>query len=197
MQGLADGYFVLPYTIGNYLSPLLGEAPVDTGHDAFKQAEKTVRERIDQLLSIGGTRTVDWFHRELGKILWDYCGMGRNREGLKKALSEIPALRAEFEADVRVLGDDASLNESLEKAGRVEDFFELAELMCIDALDRDESCGAHFREEHQTAEGEALRNDEDYSYVAAWERSADGGAPTLHKEHLEFEYVALSQRSYK
>ncbi len=197
MQGLADGYFVLPYTIGNYLSPLLGQAPVDTGHDAFKQAEKTVRERIDQLLSIGGTRTVDWFHRELGKILWDYCGMGRNREGLEKALSEIPALRAEFEADVRVLGDDASLNESLEKAGRVEDFFELAELMCIDALDRDESCGAHFREEHQTAEGEALRNDEDYSYVAAWEHNDAGGPPTLHKEPLEFEYVALSQRSYK
>jgi succinate dehydrogenase / fumarate reductase flavoprotein subunit len=144
MQGLADGYFVLPYTIGNYLAPLLGESVVDTDHNAFTQAEKDVRGRIDRLLSVGGTRSVDWFHRELGRILWDYCGMSRSEESLKKALSEIPALREEFHRDVRVLGDDASLNESLEKAGRVADFFELAELMCVDALDRNESCGAHF-----------------------------------------------------
>jgi len=197
MQGLADGYFVLPYTIGNYLAPLLGESPVDTDHDAFKQAEKDVRSRIDQLLSVGGTRSVDWFHRELGKILWDYCGMSRSRESLEKALSEIPALREEFQNDVRVLGDDASLNESLEKVGRVSDFFELAELMCVDALDRNESCGAHFREEYQTEDGEARRDDEHYRYVAAWESNGVEEAPTLHKEQLEYEHVELVQRSYK
>jgi succinate dehydrogenase / fumarate reductase flavoprotein subunit len=197
MQGLADGYFVLPYTIGNYLAPLLGESPVDTDHDAFKQVEKDVRGRIDHLLSVGGTRSVDWFHRELGKILWDYCGMSRSEESLKKALSEIPALREEFHNDVRVLGDDASLNESLEKAGRVADFFELAELMCVDALDRNESCGAHFREEYQTEDGEARRNDEEYRYVAAWESNGVGNAPTLHKEQLDYEHVELVQRSYK
>jgi succinate dehydrogenase / fumarate reductase flavoprotein subunit len=197
MQGLADGYFVLPYTIGNYLAPMLGEAPVDTDHDAFKQVEKDVRGRIDQLLAVGGTRSVDWFHRELGKILWDYCGMSRSEESLKKALSEIPALREEFHKDVRVLGDDASLNESLEKAGRVADFFELAELMCVDALDRNESCGAHFREEHQTEDGEARRDDQHYRYVAAWESNGVGNAPTLHKEQLHYDHVELVQRSYK
>jgi len=197
MQGLADGYFVLPYTIGNYLAPLLGESVVDTDHDAFKQAEKDVRGRIDELLSVGGTRSVDWFHRELGRILWDYCGMSRSRESLEKALSEIPALREEFHSDVRVLGDDASLNESLEKAGRVADFFELAELMCVDALDRNESCGAHFREEYQTEDGEARRDDEHYRYVAAWENNGVDRAPTLHKEQLEYEHVELVQRSYK
>ncbi|HSK91104.1 MAG TPA: fumarate reductase/succinate dehydrogenase flavoprotein subunit [Euzebyales bacterium] len=196
MQGLADGYFVLPYTIGNYLAPLLGETAVGTDHDAFRVSEKEVRERVDRLLAVKGTRSVDWFHRELGKIVWDYCGMSRSREGLEKALSEIPALYEEFKTDVRVLGDDHSLNESLEKAGRVEDFFELAQLMCQDALHRNESCGGHFREEHQTEDGEALRDDENYSYVAAWEHS-DGGPATLHKEPLEFEYVALTQRSYK
>jgi succinate dehydrogenase / fumarate reductase flavoprotein subunit len=197
MQGLADGYFVLPYTIGNYLAPLLGESLVDTDHDAFKQAEKDVRSRIDQLLSVGGTRSVDWFHRELGRILWDYCGMSRSRESLEKALSEIPALREEFHSDVRVLGDDASLNESLEKAGRVADFFELAELMCFDALDRNESCGAHFREEYHTEDGEARRDDEHYRYVAAWESNGVHEAPTLHKEPLVYEHVELVQRSYR
>jgi succinate dehydrogenase / fumarate reductase flavoprotein subunit len=197
MQGLADGYFVLPYTIGDYLAPLLGEVKVDTDHDAFRRVEKDVRARIDHLLGVGGTRSVDWFHRELGRIVWDNCGMSRSRESLEKALSEIPALREEFQSDVRVLGDDQSLNESLEKAGRVEDFFELAELMCQDALYREESCGGHFREEHQTEEGEALRDDENFSHVAAWEFNGAGQAAGLHIEPLEFEYVAPTQRSYK
>jgi succinate dehydrogenase / fumarate reductase flavoprotein subunit len=197
MQGLSDGYFVLPYTIGDYLAPLLGEGKVDINHDAFKHAEKDVRERIDHLLGVGGTRTVDWFHRELGKILWDHCGMSRSKESLEKALSEIPALRDEFHKDVRVLGDDMSLNESLEKAGRVEDFFELSELMCQDALHRDESCGGHFREEHQTDDGEALRDDENFSHVAAWQFNGAGTAASLHTEPLVFEHVKPSQRSYK
>jgi succinate dehydrogenase / fumarate reductase flavoprotein subunit len=197
MQGLADGYFVLPYTIGDYLAPLLGEVKVDTDHDAFRRVEKDVRARIDRLLGVGGTRSVDWFHRELGRILWDDCGMSRSRERLEKALSEIPALREEFQSDVRVLGDDQSLNESLEKAGRVEDFFELAELMCQDALYREESCGGHFREEHQTDDGEALRDDENFSHVAGWEFTGVGQAASLHIEPLEFEYVAPTQRSYK
>jgi succinate dehydrogenase / fumarate reductase flavoprotein subunit len=197
MQGLADGYFVLPYTIGDYLAPLLGEGKVDPDHDAFKRVEKEVRERIDHLIGVNGTRSVNWFHRELGRILWDHCGMSRSRESLEKALSEIPALRAEFHADVRVLGDDQSLNESLENAGRVEDFFELAELMCRDALYRDESCGGHFREDHQTEDGEALRDDQNFSHVAAWEFNGVGREPTLHTEPLEFKYVELTQRSYK
>jgi succinate dehydrogenase / fumarate reductase flavoprotein subunit len=197
MQGLADGYFVLPNTIGDYLAPLLGEGRVDTDHDAFRRVEKEVRERIDHLIGVGGTRSVNWFHRELGRIMWDHCGMSRSRESLEKALSEIPALREEFHTDVRVLGDDQSLNESLENAGRVEDFFELAELMCRDALHRDESCGGHFREEYQTEDGEALRDDENFSHVAAWEFNGVGHEATLHTEPLEFEHVALSQRSYK
>jgi succinate dehydrogenase / fumarate reductase, flavoprotein subunit len=197
MQGLADGYFVLPYTIGDYLAPLLGEGEVDTDHDAFRRVEKEVRERIDHLIGVGGTRSVNWFHRELGRILWDHCGMSRSRESLEKALSEIPALREEFHSDVRVLGDDQSLNESLENAGRVEDFFELAELMCRDALHRDESCGGHFREEYQTEDGEALRDDEHFSHVAAWEFNGAGQEPNLHTEPLEFEHVQLTQRSYK
>lgn len=197
MQGLADGYFVLPYTIGDYLAPMLGERPVPTDHEAFRAAERGVRDDIDRLLGTGGTRSVDWFHRELGKILWDYCGMARNRSGLEKALSEIPALREEFHNDVRVLGENETLNQSLEKAGRVADFFELGELMCRDALHREESCGGHFREESQTEEGEALRDDEHFSYVAAWEFEGVGKPSTLHTEDLEFENVKLSQRSYK
>ena len=197
MQGLADGYFVLPYTIGDYLAPLLGTKPVPTDHPEFTAAETEVTSRVDHLLGIGGTRTVDHYHRELGRILWDYCGMARNRTGLEKALSEIPALREEFHTNVRVLGDNESYNQSLEKAGRVADFFELAELMCHDALHREESCGGHFREESQTEEGEALRDDEDYAYVAAWEYRGVGERPRLHREDLEFEYVQLSQRSYK
>ena len=196
MQGLADGYFVLPYTIGDYLADYLNEPVVPTDDPAFAEVETDVADRTNRLLSIGGTRSADWFNRELGKIVWDYCGMARSGEGLEKALSEIPALEAEFWADLRVLGESDSYNQSLEKAGRVADFFELARLMCVDALDREESCGAHFRLEHQTEEGEALRNDEDFTYVSAWDWN-DGGEPALVKEDLEFENVELTQRSYK
>jgi succinate dehydrogenase / fumarate reductase, flavoprotein subunit len=197
MQGLADGYFVLPYTIGDYLAPRLGEPKADTGAAEFEQAEAEVRARIDHFLSVKGTRSVDHFHRELGRILWDYCGMERTREGLEKALAEIPALREEFETDLRVLGSADSLNSSLEKAGRVADFFELAELMCKDALVREESCGGHFRAEHQTDEGEALRDDENFAHVTAWEWTGDPGNAIEHREPLDFQYVELTQRSYK
>ncbi len=197
MQGLADGYFVLPYTIGDYLAPFLGEDPVPTDDAAFQEVEQDVRDRMEGWLAVKGSRTVDHFHRELGKIMLEHCGMSRSEAGLEKALAEIPALREEFRSDVRVLGTNESLNMSLEKVDRVADFFDLAELMCKDALDRNESCGGHFREESQTEEGEALRNDDDYAYSSAWEWSGDPGAPILHKEPLEFEYVKLSQRSYK
>ncbi len=197
MQGLADGYFVLPATISDYLAPLLGTDPVPTHHQAFRDAEAQVRERVDALLSVNGTRSVDHFHRELGKILWEDCGMERSRESLEKALSEIPALREEFHKDVRVLGDGESLNQSLEKAGRVADFLEFGELLCRDALHREESCGGHFRVEHQTEDGEALRDDEHFAYVAAWEYTGDTAHPVLHKEPLEFDNVHLAQRSYK
>jgi succinate dehydrogenase / fumarate reductase, flavoprotein subunit len=197
MQGLADGYFVLPYTIGDYLAPSLGTPKVDVSASEFDAAEADVQERIDRYLGVNGTRSVDWFHRELGKIMWEYCGMGRNRTGLEKALSEIPALRAEFETDVRVLGGADSLNSSLEKVGRVADFFELAELMCRDALVREESCGGHFREEHQTEDGEAHRDDENFAHVTAWQWSGDASTPTEHREPLFYEHVAFSTRSYK
>ncbi len=197
MQGLADGYFVLPYTIGDYLAPQLGAPKVETSAVEFDQAEADVRSRIDRYLSVNGTRSVDWFHRELGRILWDYCGMERNQAGLEKALSEIPALREEFESDVRVLGSADSLNSSLEKVGRVADNFELAELMCRDALTREESCGGHFREEHQTEEGEAKRDDENFAHVTAWEWSGDSARPNEHREPLVYEEVQLSTRSYK
>ena len=197
MQGLADGYFILPNTIGDDLAPRLGEELVPTDHPAFTAALDDVRDRVKRLLSVGGTRSVDWFHRHLGRILWDYCGMARNRAGLEKAISEIRTLREEFYTDVRVLGEGETMNQSLEKAGRVVDFFELAELMCVDALHREESCGGHFREEHQTEDGEALRDDDNFSYVAAWEFTGVGAEPRLHKEDLHFEYVKLAQRSYK
>ena len=196
MQGLADGYFVLPYTIGHYMATH-GKMEVSTDHEEFKKAEADVAERTKKLLSINGTRTVDTFHRELGKIMWEYCGMSRNETGLKKALEMIPALRDEFWHDVRVLGENEEINQSLEKAGRVADFLEFGELMCVDALDRDESCGAHFREEHQTEDGEAVRNDRKYAYVAAWEYTGEPAKPKLHKEELEFESVKLATRSYK
>ncbi|HEY8546923.1 MAG TPA: fumarate reductase/succinate dehydrogenase flavoprotein subunit [Acidimicrobiales bacterium] len=196
MQGLADGYFVASYTLANYLAGLLGEKPVPTSDPAFADVEANVGDRIARFLSVKGTRSVDDFHRDLGKILWDYCGMARNKEGLEKALSEIPALREEFWKDVRVLGGN-SLNQSLEKAGRVADFFELGELMVRDALHREESCGGHFREEHQTEDGEALRDDENFAYVGAWEWTGKGNEPQLHKEPLEFKNVHLTQRSYK
>jgi succinate dehydrogenase / fumarate reductase flavoprotein subunit len=197
MQGLADGYFILPYTIGDYLAPLLGTAPPPTDHPAFVEAQQQVADRVHRFLAIKGSRSVDWFHRELGRIMWDYCGMARSRTGLEKAIAEIAALREEYHTDVRVLGDGESLNQSLEKAGRVADFFELAELMCQDALHREESCGGHFREEHQTPDNEALRDDENFSYVAAWEHTGVGKPAVLHKEDLTFEYVKLAQRSYK
>ena len=197
MQGLADGYFILPYTIGDGLAPLLNKPLVDTNHPAFKAAEAEVTERYRGYLATNGTRSVDWFHRELGHIVWDNCGMERSRPGLEKALAEIPALYQEFKTDLRVLGDDRSLNQSLERAGRVDDFFQLAELMCRDALEREESCGGHFRVEHQTEEGEALRDDENFAYVAAWEWTGPDTPAELHKEHLDFKYVHLAQRSYK
>jgi succinate dehydrogenase / fumarate reductase flavoprotein subunit len=197
MQGLADGYFILPYTIGDYLAPLLSEPPVPTDDQAFRQAEAAVDDRVRGLLGVRGSRSVDWFHRELGKTMWDHCGMARHRPGLEQAISELAVLREEYHRDVRVLGDNQSLNQSLEKAGRVADFFELAELMCQDALHREESCGGHFREEHQTADNEAMRDDENFAYVAAWEFDGVGRPATLHREDLEFEYVKLAQRSYK
>ncbi len=198
MQGLADGYFVLPYTIGDFLADKLNEEKVTTDHEAFQQAEAAVQDRITKLLSINGTRSVDWFHRELGKLMIEYCGLERSEAGLEKAIGEIRALRDEFWSDVRVLGSGDTLNSSLEKAGRVADFFELAELMCVDALDRRESCGGHFRVESQTEEGEALRDDDNYSYVSAWFRDGEEeDSWTLEKEPLEFDYVKLTQRSYK
>jgi succinate dehydrogenase / fumarate reductase flavoprotein subunit len=196
MQGLADGYFVIPYTLGNYLAPRMGR-PRTTDLPEFRAAEAEVKERIDKLLAVGGTRTVDSFHRELGSLLWENCGMGRTAAGLEHAIEAIPELRARFWKEVRVLGDADELNHSLEKAGRVADFLELAELLCRDALHREESCGGHFREEHQTPEGEAKRNDEKFTYVAAWEWKGEGNAPALHREPLTFDYVKPSQRSYK
>ncbi len=197
MQGLADGYFILPYTIGDYLAGLLNTPVVPVDDPVFKEAEASVAERVRSLLAVKGHHSVDHFHRELGRIMWDNCGMARSEETLKKALAEIPELREEFHRDVRVLGDDQSLNQSLEKAGRVSDFLELAELVCLDALQREESCGGHFRVEHQTEEGEALRDDEHFAFVGAWEFEGVGERPTLHKEPLEFEFVHLAQRSYK
>jgi len=197
MQGLADGYFVLPATIGDYLADYLNAPTVPLEDPAFEEAASVTKDRIDNYLSRRGTRTVDDFHRRLGRILWDYCGMARNREGLEKALSEIPALYAEFQTDVKVLGNNESLNQTLEKIGRVDDFFQLAMLMCRDALDREESSGAHLREEYQTADGEAVRNDDDYAYVSAWMWTGDANSPELVKEPLEFENVKLTTRSYK
>jgi succinate dehydrogenase / fumarate reductase, flavoprotein subunit len=198
MQGLADGYFVLPYTLPAYLAPQIGKRP-SVDRPEFKQAEKDVRARTERLLAINGTRSVDSFHRELGLLLWDKCGMARKAGGLREALARIPRLREEFWSDVRVLGDGEALNQSLERAGRVADFLEFAELMCTDALTRDESCGGHFREEHQTPDGEALRDDENFADVFAWEFQGNGSVapPKLHREPLNFETVQLTQRSYK
>jgi succinate dehydrogenase / fumarate reductase flavoprotein subunit len=196
MQGLADGYFVLPYTIGDDLAGRLGETLATDG-EAFRKTEAEVRDRVARLFAVGGSRTVDSFHRELGRIVWNACGMSRTAEGLERAIGAIRDLRAEYWRDVRVVGAGEELNPALEKAGRVADFFELAELMCIDARHREESCGGHFREEHQTPEGEAERDDESFQYVAAWEWGGEGGAPELHKEPLEFDVVHPTQRSYK
>ena len=197
MQGLADGYFVLPYTIGDDLAARLGEAVTPPDDPVFTEAIANVRDATKRFLSIGGTRSDDWFHRELGKVVWEFIGMERTAEGLEKALSEIPALEAEFWADLRIPGSGTTLNSSLEKAGRLADFFQLAKLMARDALEREESCGGHFRAEHQTTEGEAQRDDENFAHVAAWEWHDAGAVQTRHVEELEFEEVALTQRSYK
>ena len=197
MQGLADGYFVLPYTISNGLAPLLNKPVPTTDHPAFVQAETEARERFNGYLNIKGTRSPDWFHRELGKIIWDYCGMERTQQGLEKALSELPALYSEFKKDLRVTGTGESVNQTLEKAGRVDDFFQLGMLMCRDALDREESCGAHFRSEYQTDDGEALRNDEDYCHVSAYKWTGDPMVAELNKEQLVYETAHLATRSYK
>jgi succinate dehydrogenase / fumarate reductase flavoprotein subunit len=195
MQGLADGYFIISYTLADFLaSNKLGN--VSTDHDSFVKAQKDTEDRIKKLLSIKGEKTVDELHRELGKIMWDYVGMSRNEQGLKKAINMIRNLREEFWKNVKVLGDDKDLNQALEKAGRVADFMELAELMAIDALHRNESCGGHFREEYQTEDNEAKRDDENFAYVAAWEFK-ELGKWGLHKEQLTFEYVKPTQRSYK
>lgn len=196
MQGLADGYFVLPFTIADYLAKG-GIEKIDNDAPEFKAVEKEVTEQQNKFISINGKRTPDSFHRELGKLMWDNVGMARNEKGMKETLEKIPQIREEFWQNLKVTGSGAQLNITLEKASRVADFIEFAELMTIDALDRDESCGAHFREEHQTEDGEAVRNDEDYSYSAAWEFNGVGVKPTLHKEDLQFDNVKLAVRSYK
>jgi succinate dehydrogenase / fumarate reductase flavoprotein subunit len=196
MQGLSDGYFVLPYTIGDHLATSqLPTVPED--HPACVEALESAKGRIDQLLSVQGTRTVDSFHRDLGQIMWDNCGMARNKAGLESAVGQIQELREQFWQNVRVLGNGESFNQSLEKAGRVADFLEFGELLATDALHREESCGGHFREEHQTDEGEAKRNDEEFNYVAAWEYNGVGEDSTLHKEPLSFDNVPPATRSYK
>jgi succinate dehydrogenase / fumarate reductase flavoprotein subunit len=196
MQGLADGYFVIPYTIGGYLAgtPL---DELDSSHGAFGDASAVAQARIDKLLGINGMRTVDEFHKELGRVMWDYCGMARNNEGLEKARGLIQSIRSEFWENVTVPGSKGDFNQSLERAGRVADFLEFAELMVIDARERQESCGGHFNEAFQTEENEALRDDENFCHVAAWEYTGEGQAPNFHKEPLNFENVQLAQRSYK
>ncbi len=196
MQGLADGYFILPYTIGDYLA----QAPleqVNTDHPEVRETENEVRSRIDRLLGLDGSRTTDSIHRELGRVLWNGCGMARNASGLKEAIARIPELREEFWATGKVVGSGDAYNQNLENAGRIVDFLELGELMCVDALVREESCGGHFREEHQTPEGEARRDDENFTHVTVWEYAGEGNAPREHREPLEFEHVPPSQRSYK
>ncbi|MGE3858175.1 MAG: fumarate reductase/succinate dehydrogenase flavoprotein subunit [Dehalococcoidia bacterium] len=197
MQGLADGYFVLPATLGDYLAGLLGTKAVPTDHEAFRKAEAEIVDQTKQFMGTNGKHSVDYFHKELGKIVWDRIGMARDKAGLESALRDIPALRADFMRDVKILGTADGLNDSLEKAFRVADFFELAELMARDALHREESCGGHFRVEHQTEDGEADRDDDNFSYVGAWEWNGPGQAQTLHKEPLTFNYVHPAQRSYK
>jgi succinate dehydrogenase / fumarate reductase flavoprotein subunit len=196
MQGLADGYFVIPYTLGNYLTTQFGKK-VDTNHPAFEQALKETKAHVQRLIDIKGTRPVDSFHRELGLIIWDYCGMARSAEGLTEAIGKIQKLRKEFWSDLKLIGGADGINMELERAGRVADFLEFGELMCLDALTRDESCGGHFRTEHQTPDGEALRNDEQYSFVSAWKYEGEGNTSTLIKEPLVYEQVKPSTRSYK
>jgi succinate dehydrogenase / fumarate reductase flavoprotein subunit len=196
MQGLADGYFVIPYTIGNYLADEIAVKPISTGHEAFVEAERQAAERLNKLVNIKGNQTVESFHKRLGKIMWEQCGMARNKQGLEGAIASIRKLKEEFWSDVKIPGEVGEFNTELDKAGRVADFIELGELMCIDALNRNESCGGHFREESQTEEGEARRDDANYAYVAAWEYKEDHNWQ-LHKEELVFEVAKPSQRSYK
>lgn len=196
MQGLADGYFVIPYTLGNYLADEIYAKALETNHPAFEEAEKRVNDRLHTLMNIKGTKTVESFHKRLGKIIWDKCGMARNEQGLKQAIQEVQALKKEFWSEVRIPGEINEFNPELDKAGRVADFIELGELMCIDALTREESCGGHFREEHQTEDGEALRHDDKFMYVAAWELKAEHEW-ALHKEELNYEVIKPSQRNYK
>ncbi|MDQ2752787.1 MAG: FAD-binding protein, partial [Bacteroidota bacterium] len=196
MQGLADGYFVIPYTIGNYLADEIRTKAIPTDHPAFAEAETKVAGRINTLLKVGGKQTVESFHKRLGKIMWDKCGMARNKEGLTEAIKEIQALRKEFWSDVKIPGSAVGVNNELDKAGRVADFIELGELMCKDALDRKESCGGHFREEYQTEEGEALRDDADYMFVSAWKYNGDSNWE-LEKEPLNYELIKPTQRNYK
>jgi succinate dehydrogenase / fumarate reductase, flavoprotein subunit len=196
MQGLADGYFVIPYTIGNYLADEIRVKPIATSHPAFEEAEKAVRERIERLMNIKGTETVESLHKRLGKIMWDKCGMARNAEGLKQAITEIRQLREEFWKNAKIPGGINEFNPELDKANRIADFMELGELICIDALQRSESCGGHFREESQTEEGEALRKDDQFMYVSAWGYQP-GEKWELHKEELKYDLVHPTQRSYK
>ncbi len=197
MQGLADGYFVLPQTIGNYLAPMLNKPIPGVDHPEFRIAEQEAAQRFQGYLNIGGSRSPDWFHRELGKIIWNDCGMERDKAGLQRALSDLPALYDEFKSDLRVTGNGESVNQTLEKAGRVDDFFQLGMLMCRDALERRESCGGHFRTEYQDSEGEAQRDDANFAHVSAWQNTGDPMKPTLHKEELDFETIHLAKRSYK
>jgi succinate dehydrogenase / fumarate reductase, flavoprotein subunit len=196
MQGLADGYFVLPYTIGSYLAGEIRTPSISTDHEAFVAAEKSVQERTQKLLSIKGTKSPESFHKRLGLIMWNKCGMARNAKDLNDAIKEIQELKKEFWSDLRILGDADGFNPELDKAGRVADFIELGELMCVDALNREESCGGHFREEHQSEEGEAKRDDENFMYVAAWEYAGESNW-LLNKEPLQYENIKIAQRSYK
>ena len=197
MQGLADGYFVAPYTVSNYLADDIRTGKISTEHPEFEKAEKTVNDKLDYFINNNGSRSVDYFHRRLGKIIWENCGMARNKEDLEKAIKEVDSLRDEFWKEVKVPGTKDGLNQELEKAGRVADFIELGALMCYDALSREESCGGHFREEYQTPEGEAVRNDEEFAFVSAWEFKGENEVPELHKEDLKYENIELKQRSYK
>ena len=197
MQGLADGYFVAPYTVSNYLADDIRTGKISTDHPEFEKAEKTVNDKLDYFINNNGSKSVDYFHRKLGKIIWENCGMARNKEDLEKAIKEVDSLRDEFWKEVKVPGTKDGLNQELEKAGRVADFIELGALMCYDALSREESCGGHFREEYQTPEGEAVRNDKEFAFVSAWEFKGEKEVPELHKEDLKYENIELKQRSYK
>jgi len=197
MQGLADGYFVLPYTIGNYLADEIRTGKISTDSPEFVEAENNIRKGLEAFFTNNGTKPVDYFHKKLGKIIWNKCGMARNKSGLEEAIADIRALREDFYKNVRVPGSMVGTNPELEKAARVADFIELGELMCKDALERNESCGGHFREEYQTEEGEALRDDENYMYVASWEFTGNPSEPKLNKEPLIYENIKVSARSYK